>query len=102
MNTAAETIVHDDSDDIPVFSLESKEKTGMSVQMKDETNNKMDFTERQYSDQEALLSAHETETKTQFDPIELDEVIHKQLTDPFCVEACRKRNEGGEIGLRGR
>ena len=48
LNTAAETIVHDDSDDIPVFSLDP-------VQMKDETKNNMDFTELQYSEQYAIF-----------------------------------------------
>ena len=37
LNTTAETITHDDSDDIPVFSLDP-------VQLKDEDNNDMDFT----------------------------------------------------------
>ena len=55
----------------------------------------MDFTELQYSEQDAILSAQETEDETPFDPIELDEVIHKQLIDPFCVEVRRKLNEGG-------
>ena len=72
LNTAAETIVHDNSDDIPVFSLDL-------FQMNYETNNDMYFTELQYSEQEAILEAHETKTDTQLDPIELDEVIHKQL-----------------------
>ena len=43
----------------------------------------MEFTELQYSEQDVILSAHETEKCTQFDRIEIDEVIHKQLTDPF-------------------
>ena len=64
-NTAAETIVHDDSDDIPVFSLNL-------VQMKDETNINMDFKELQYSEQDSILTTHETITNTRFDPIELD------------------------------
>ena len=88
LNTTAKTIVHDGSDDIPDFSLDP-------VQMKDETKNSMDFKKLQYSEQDAILSAYETENDTQFDPIELDEVIHKQLTDPFCVELRRKLNDGG-------
>ena len=89
-----ETIVHDDTDDIPVFSLDE-------VQMKDETNNNMDFSELQYLEQDSILSAQEPETYNQYDPIELYEVIQNKLTDPFCVEVGRKRNEEG-IGLRGR
>ena len=81
-----ETITHDDSNDIPVFSLDP-------VQIKDKDSNDMDFTELQYSEQYALLSAQETDDETPFDPIELDEVIHKQLTVPFCVEVRRKLNE---------
>ena len=54
----------------------------------------MDFTELQYSEQDSILSAKETEDETPFDPIELDKVIYNQLTDPFCVEVRRKLNEG--------
>ena len=64
--------------------------------MKDETNNNMDLTELQYSEQDAIMSAHEIENETQFDPIKLDELIHKQLTDPFSVEVRRKLNELGD------
>ena len=47
-------------------------------------------------EQDAILSAHEPETDTKCDTIELDEVIHKRLTDPFCVEVRRKLNEDGD------
>ena len=80
-------MVHDDSDDIPVFSLDP-------VQMKDETIDNMDFTELQYSEQDAILSANKPETDTELDPIELDKVIHKQLIDPFCVEVRRNLTRG--------
>ena len=83
LNNAAETILHDDRYDIPVFSLDP-------VQMKNETNSNIYFMELQYSEQDSIISTHEPESDAQLYPIELEEVTTSNSPTPSASKYAAK------------
>ena len=90
LHSSAETIPHDDNDDIPTFMTDLANTPSKN----DVDPINVDFIDVQYAQGDADLTCNMEETQ-QFDPIKTEEILQEQLHDKFCASIRRMLNEGG-------